>query len=130
MWYAISVMANLCGVIHSYSEFTDIGQCDHLLPEERLTVLSNKSIAFTLLHSESHNVLMAKAKKRSKLPKIVSCKLSERQYDLLKLYARQFYISRKLTQPSVSMLVRRIISNFLTKGEEGMEDTLVNSPEF
>ena len=39
-------MANLCGVIHSYSEFTDIGQCDHLLPEERLTVLSNKSIAF------------------------------------------------------------------------------------
>jgi len=83
-----------------------------------------------MLHSENHNVLMAKAKKRSKLPKIVSCKLSERQYDLLKLYARRLYISRKLPQPSVSMLVRRIISNFLTKGEEGMEDTLVNSPEF
>jgi len=81
-------------------------------------------------HDENYFRPMAKASRRSKLTKIVSCKLSERQYDLLKLYARRLYIDRKLTQPSVSMLVRRIVSNFLTKGEHEMGDTLVNSPEF
>ena len=73
---------------------------------------------------------MSKVKKRSKLQKIVSCKLSENQYDLLKLHARNFYISRKLTQPSISMLVRRIISNFLIEGEEGKLHRLANSSDY
>lgn len=71
-----------------------------------------------------------KVKKRSKLHKIVSCKLSENQSDHLSFYARHYYIRKSLTQPSVSMLVRRIISNFLIQPEEGRTTILANGSDF
>jgi hypothetical protein len=92
--------------------------------------LLNRYTDIQIYYKDSIVVYQRKSKKRSKLHKIVSCKLSENQSELLSFYARHYYIRQTLTQPSVSMLVRRIISNFLIQAEGGRATILANSSDY
>ncbi len=104
------------------------------LCEKRKSLTSSITVKllyrYTNILQSQYNSIPKKVTKRSKLHKIVSCKLSENQSELLSFYARHYYITQTLTQPSVSMLLRRIISNFLIQAEGGRATILANSSDY
>ena len=47
--------------------------------------------------------------------RVVSIKIDEEQYQTLLAMARQYYIDRKIAFPSISEIVRYIITNYLKR---------------
>ena len=62
-----------------------------------------------------------------KLEKVISTKISAKNYELVEKYARELYIQKKIRQPTVSVLLRALINmwlrNFETKSQQKNTET-------
>ncbi len=63
-----------------------------------------------------------------KLEKVISTKISAKNYELVEKYARELYIQKKIRQPTVSVLLRALINkwlrNFETKSQQKNTETI------
>lgn len=65
-----------------------------------------------------------------KLEKVISTKISAKKFELFEKYAREYYIRKKITQPTISALLRGLINSWLPKLEsQNVENnTQTNAP--
>ncbi len=69
-----------------------------------------------------------------KLEKVISTKITTKNYELLEKHAREYYIQKKIKQPTVSVLLRTLIDFWLGKLENNDErkkaqtNTLLSTP--
>ncbi len=56
-----------------------------------------------------------------KLERVISTKISATKFELFEKYARDYYIQRKIKQPTVSVLLRGLINGWLAVRERTNE---------
>jgi hypothetical protein len=56
-----------------------------------------------------------------KLEKVISTKISTKKFQLFEKYAREYYIQKKIKQPTVSVLLRGLINGWLAARERRNE---------
>ena len=64
-----------------------------------------------------------------KLEKVISTKIATTKFELFEKYARQYFISNKIKQPTVSALLRALINGWLAARERrnGQNNTQANT---
>ncbi len=56
-----------------------------------------------------------------KLEKVISTKISTKKFELFEKYAREYYIQKKIKQPTVSGLLRGLVNGWLAARERKNE---------